>query len=178
MGFDFLSEIFLSDVPVAWIALLRFSFGLPLLFICWRGAFRSSKALIFSGANIINSVCSVYAIIAGSLSGFALAGQLRPVFLILFSALIFKVTYNSKSWLLFTSIALIRFFIFSRDGNIGLCTNFIYIVSVAFQAFVFSGLNREKDSLVNYLVVYNCCGFILASVYIIYNHIPTPDCNI
>lgn len=175
MGSDFLSKIFLSDVPVAWIALLRFSFGLPLLFFCKRGAFRNSKALTFASANIINSVCGVYAIVAGSLSGFALAGQLRPVFLILFSAIIFRVTYSAKSWLLFTSITLLSFFIFSRDSNIGLYANDIYIVSVAFQAFVFSGLNREKDSLVNYLAVYNFCGFILISFYILYNQIPVPD---
>lgn len=101
MGSDFLSKLFLSNVPVAWIALFRFSFGLPLLFLCNQGAFGNGKVLTFAGANIINSVCGVYAIIAGSLSGFALAGQLRPVFFILFSAIVFKIIYNLKSWVLF-----------------------------------------------------------------------------
>lgn len=175
MGSDFFSKFFLSNVPVAWIALFRFSFGLPLLFFSNPGAFKDGKALTFAGANIINSVCGVYAIIAGSLSGFALAGQLRPVLLILFSAIVFRVTYNLKSWLLFISIIFISFLLFSIDSNIGISANYIYIASVAFQAFVFSGLNRGKDSLVNYLSVYNCCGFALTLIYILYNEIPLPD---
>lgn len=175
MGSDFLSKLLLSNVPVAWIALFRFGFGLPLLFFCKRGAFKSSKTLTFAGANIINSVCGVYAIVEGSLSGFALAGQLRPVFLILFSAIILKVSYSPKSWLLFLLIASISFFIFRVDSNIGLYANYIYIISVAFQAFVFAGLSREKDNLVNYLAVYNFCGFMLTLIYILYNQIPSPD---
>ncbi|CAI0711801.1 hypothetical protein [Serratia quinivorans] len=175
MGSDFLSKLFLSDVPVAWIALFRFSFGLPLLFFCNPEAFRDGKTLTFAGANIINSVCGVYAIIAGSLSGFALAGQLRPALFILFSSIVFKVAYNLKSWLLFLSIISISFVLFRGDSNIALSANYIYIASVAFQAFVFSGLNRGKDNLVNYLSVYNLCGFALTLIYILYNEIPPPD---
>ena len=175
MGSDFLSKLLLSNVSIAWIALFRFSYGLPLLFFCKRDAFKSCKALTFAGANVINSVCGVYAIVAGSLSGFALAGQLRPVFLILFSAIIFKVSYSSKSWLLFLLIMSISFLIFSMDNNVGLYANYIYILSVALQAFVFAGLSREKDSLISYLAVYNFCGFILTFIYILYNQIPAPD---
>lgn len=175
MGSDFLSKLLLSNVSIAWIALFRFSFGLPLLFFCKRDAFKSCKALTFAGANVINSVCGVYAIVAGSLSGFALAGQLRPVFQILFSAIIFKVSYSSKPWLLFLLIMSISFLIFSMDNNIGLYANYIYILSVALQAFVFATLSREKDSHISYLAVYNFCGFILTFIYILYNQIPAPD---
>ncbi|MDE8559261.1 hypothetical protein [Pantoea vagans] len=175
MGSDFLSKLFLSNVPVAWIALFRFSFGLPLLFFSTRDAFKSSKALTFAGANVVNSVCGVYAIVAGSLSGFALAGQLRPVFLILFSAIVFNVRYSLKSWLLFLLIISISFLIFRVDSSVGLYANYIYILSVAFQAFVFAGLSREQNNLVNYLAVYNFCGFILTLIYILYNKVPAPD---
>ncbi|WJV51974.1 hypothetical protein PCO85_11920 [Prodigiosinella aquatilis] len=175
MGSDFLSKTLLSNIPVSWISLFRFSCGLPLLLFCNPGAFNSRKVMTFAGANVINSVCGVYAIVAGSLSGFALAGQLRPVFLILFSAIILKINYNLKSWALFSIIFIISYFLFISDKNIGLSANYIYIASVAFQAFVFSGLSRNNDSLVSYLAVYNFCGFILTLLYILYNKLPFPD---
>ncbi|QZN97431.1 hypothetical protein [Symbiopectobacterium purcellii] len=175
IGSDFLSKILLSNIPVSWVSLFRFGFGVPLLLCCNFHAFKNRKVITFASANIINSICGVYAILAGSLSGFALAGQLSPVFIVFFSVILFKLTYNMKSWLLFSIIVIISHFLFAFDKNIGSQANYIYIGSVAFQAFVFSRLCRNNDSLVSYLAVYNTYGFILTPLYIFYNQLPFPD---
>lgn len=176
MGSNFFSKTYLSHIPISYISLFRFACGLPLLVFCRRAAFVNQKVILFAGANILNSVCGVFAIISDSLSGFALAGQLRPVFIILFCAVVYHYRYALSSWFYCIGIMAISFFIFTVTDGLGEQANLIYIFSVALQAFVFAGVGRNTgESLVSFLAVYNLFGFALMLAYVIACSLPIPD---
>ncbi|MEG3130960.1 hypothetical protein SC171_23405 [Pantoea cypripedii] len=100
----------------------------------------NQKVILFAGANVLNSVCGVFAIISGSLYGFALAGQLRPAFIILFCAVVYHYHYALSSWLYFAVIMAVSIFLFTVSDGLGEHANLIYIFSVALQGFVFAGV--------------------------------------
>ncbi|MDP9568875.1 UNVERIFIED_ORG: drug/metabolite transporter (DMT)-like permease [Kosakonia oryzae] len=176
MASDFFSKSCLSHIPVPYISLFRFACGLPLLAFTRREEFVNRKVILFAGANVLNSVCGVFAIISGSLSGFALAGQLRPVFIILFCAIVYRYRYALSSWLCFTGIMVCSIFLFTINDAFSQTANLIYIFSVAMQAFVFAGIGRNPgESLISFLAVYNLSGFVLMLAYIIVCSLPVPD---
>lgn len=175
MGSDFFSKTYLSHISIPYISLFRFACGLPLLVFTRRAAFVNQKVILFAGANVLNSVCGVFAIISGSLSGFALAGQLRPVFIILFCAVVYHYRYALSSWLYFTGIMVVSLFLFTVTDGLGEQANLIYIFSVALQAFVFAGIGRNTgESLISYLAVYNLVGFAIMVAYVIICSLPIP----
>ncbi|GKJ61583.1 hypothetical protein NUKP32_52990 [Klebsiella variicola] len=70
----------------------------------------------------------------------------------------------------------ISFFIFTVTDGLGEQANLIYIFSVALQAFVFAGVERNTgESLVSFLAVYNLFGFALMLAYVIACSLPIPD---
>lgn len=176
MASDFFSRAFLSNVGVAWIALFRFTCGLPLLLFTPVDAFRNRNVMIFAGANILNSICGVYAIIAGSLAGFALAAQLRPAFIIFFSVVCYHYRSTWQSWLYLLLLLIISSSLFINDTGFRQQANLIYIVSVAAQAAVFAGIGRNTaHNLTHFLTVYNVCGFVLIALFILLADTPWPD---
>lgn len=141
---DIITKLFLKDVNVSIISLVRFFYGAPLIFFIPLIKSINKSTLIFSTINILNSVVGVISIVTGTISGFAIASQLRPVFIAVFATIFFREKNSYSEWILFSLIFAISFLLFGNNPGIANKANIIFIITIALQAFTFSAFNQKK----------------------------------
>ncbi|WP_407340119.1 hypothetical protein [Dickeya ananatis] len=134
---DIITKLFLKDVNVSIISLVRFFYGAPLIFFIPLIKSINKSTLIFSTINILNSVVGVISIVTGTISGFAIASQLRPVFIAVFATIFFREKNSYSEWVLFFLIFAISFLLFGNNPGIANKANIIFIITIALQAFYF-----------------------------------------
>lgn len=166
---DIITKFFLKDINASIISLVRFFYGVPLIFFIPFIKSINKKILIFSTINILNSVVGVISIVTGTISGFAIASQLRPVFIAIFAATLFSEKNSFSEWIYFSLIFAISFFMFGTNPDIANKSNIIFIVTIALQALTFSAFNlKNKNNPLSYIAIYNLLGFLICFSYIIF----------
>lgn len=165
---DIITKLFLKDVNASIISLVRFFYGAPLIFFIPLIKSINKSTLIFSTINILNSVVGVISIVTGTISGFAIASQLRPVFIAVFATIFFRERNSYSEWILFSLIFAISFLLFGNNPEIANKANIIFIITIAMQAFTFSAFNQKnKNNPLSYMAIYNFLGFSICLTYVL-----------
>ncbi|WP_407321126.1 hypothetical protein [Dickeya ananatis] len=173
---DIITKLFLKDVNVSIISLVRFFYGAPLIFFIPLIKSINKSTLIFSTINILNSVVGVISIVTGTISGFAIASQLRPVFIAVFATIFFREKNSYSEWVLFSLIFAISFLLFGNNPGIANKANIIFIITIALQAFTFSAFNQKnKNNPLSYMAIYNSLGFLICLAYVLLSGVNITD---
>jgi len=159
---DIITKYYLNTTPVLDISLVRFAIGLPLIAFIRPAMRKNCHAIGFAVVNTINSMAGVYALTAGSLTGFAIASQMRPLFLSGFGILLFGAFYSRKTLMHLIAAFVMSVVIFSRDPDIQQMANIIFVVTVAFQSLSFAafGSHHSSQDVLGFTGLYNLVGLL------------------
>src|SRR4051812_40687647 len=145
------------------ISLVRFALGAPLACFATRRIIRSPHALGFAAVNTLNSLAGVYALTSGSLTGFAFASQMRPLFVASFAILFFGLRSSIRNIALLFAVFLISAFTFSNASGLLQPSNLYFVVTVALQSASFAAFGQQhtgKD-LLAFTGLYNLVGLLI-----------------
>jgi len=159
---DTITKLFLATTPVLDISLIRFAVGLPLIAFISPSIRGNRHAVGFTVVNTVNSMAGVYALTAGSLAGFAIASQMRPLFISGFGILFFGAFYSRKTLFLLIAAFALSLVIFSKEPDIHPWANIIFVVTVAFQSASFAafGSQHSNQDVLGFTGLYNLVGFL------------------
>ena len=159
---DALTKGFLATTPVLDIALVRFAVGLPLVVFVGGATLRSLHAIGFTIVNTVNSLAGVYALTAGSLTGFAIASQMRPLFVSGLGILFFGAYFSRKILALLLAAFLLSVAVFAGEPDIGHTANLLFVLTVALQSAAFAafGSHHTNRHVLGFTGLYNLVGFL------------------
>jgi hypothetical protein len=145
------------------ISLVRFALGAPLVYFATRKIITNPHAIGFAAVNTLNSLAGVFALTSGSLVGFALASQMRPLFVASFAMLFFGLRSSLKNIALLIGAFLISAFTFSNATGLLQPSNLYFVVTVALQSASFAAFGQQhtgKD-LLAFTGLYNFVGLLI-----------------
>lgn len=172
---DVLAKKYLSDVSLALIISSRYAIGLVLLPYLTVAALVSWRSHFFSTVNIANSAAGVAALIFGTMQGFALASQFRPVFMA--AILAWMGMKASPGATVRIVLAFAVSLLIAIDGSIFSVWTLIFLVTILFQCITFVIAGKASDiSPLAFAALYNLVGAILSFVvlFVVDWVMPTP----
>jgi drug/metabolite transporter (DMT)-like permease len=142
------------------ISFFRFAPGILLLAFCSIQNVLNWKSIFFAVVNVINSIFGVFALKNGSLAGYTLAGQMKPL---IFSALAILILHERTKpatigYLILGTV--ISGYLVASQGDIFDFYTTVFIISTAVQCLSFVALGKDSSSkdVVGGLALYNLTG--------------------
>ncbi|WP_262031754.1 hypothetical protein [Microvirga sp. Mcv34] len=159
---DFITKKYLHSTSILDISIMRFAVGLPLIIFLSTPLLKDRHAIGFAIVNTVNSMAGVYALTSGSLAGFAIASQMRPLFVSGFGILFFGALYSRKIIKLLLVAFVASVFVFSRDTDLHQTANIFFVITVILQSASFAafGSHHTNRDVLGFTGLYNLVGFL------------------
>ena len=156
---EILAKRYLGDCSILEIALVRFAFGAPLIFVSHSRL--TVRACYFACVNLLNSLAGLGSILYGTMQSFAIASQTRPLFIGLSAALLFQEQMSRRTTMvLFVCAGLSIAVVYTGAALFSLWT-YLFIATILLQAISFAmvGQTGTSASVWSLLALYNLLGF-------------------
>lgn len=171
---DIIAKKYLSSTSIYLIVSFRYFCGIVLIpWLTWS-AFTSWRSHFFSTVNIVNSAAGVLALIYGTIQGFAIASQFRPIFMSLVLFVIgVKITASQSIRML---LAFILSLAIALDGSVFNVWTAVFLATIFLQCVSFALVNKTKEiPPIAFAALYNLIGSIICLFTLFFVQWDHPD---
>jgi drug/metabolite transporter (DMT)-like permease len=161
---EIIAKLYLSDCTVVEVSLARFAIGAPLfLFAAWRSF--DARTIYFALVNVLNSVVGTGAILYGTLQSFAIASQMRPVFVAASAVLLYRETVSLRTVLVLAGCCAVSAAIVYSGPDLFSGWTYIFLGTIALQALSFAMVGQPGSANVwSILALYNVVGLLACGI--------------
>ncbi|HYM98518.1 MAG TPA: hypothetical protein VET25_02155 [Aestuariivirgaceae bacterium] len=154
---EILAKRYLSDCSILEIALVRFAFGAPLIFVSHSRL--TVRACYFACVNLLNSLAGLGSILYGTMQSFAIASQTRPLFIGLSAALLFQEQMSRRTTMVLFVCAGLSIAVVYTGASLFSPWTYLFIATILLQAISFAMVGQTGTSVWSFLALYNLLGF-------------------